>query len=70
MANLEHRRTPKLKLRGVVEQFCDVFEQSSGTAAIKAAMIETQRHLCFGSRQKLVFPIVPCRDFLAGTKPE
>src|SRR5215470_2407267 len=55
---------------GIFEKLDDAFEQTTGAAAVDAAMVETQGDLRFSFWYEFVFCFVPRRDLFTGAKAE
>src|SRR6266700_614502 len=58
------------ELFGIFQQLDYAFEQAPGASTVDAAMIKTQRELGFGPGNKLVFLLIPGRDFFPNSKPK
>jgi hypothetical protein len=60
----------RLQLRRVAEQLGDSLQQTPRSAAIQAAVIEAQSHLCLSPRDELAFAFIPCGNFLTDTQSQ
>src|SRR5437899_7481902 len=66
----QDRRIEESKFCWILQQLDHAFEQTTGTAAVDAAMVEAQCNLRFGFGNEFLFRFVPRRNFFADTEAE